>query len=667
MIKEFRKKLYEEKGSIGLFFFLFTVLLYFQIKSVYGGDSGDYLSAAAVWGVPHQPGYPLFTFLAALIYRLVPLSTPAWRVALLSTIPAALTGMFLYKLLAIYFRKIVALISSLSFVFLYPVWLYSEIVEVFSLNNFFTLSLIYFTFKFQITKKERFFNLFLVFLGFAVAHHHIIVFIFPGLFWIWKKHFKKLFSLKKLLFLIPGLLFYAYLPIAASFNPPINWGGPSSLKRFLETIFRVGFGTFQANQFIIKTLWNRIVLVLVFFQYVFFDFGISGLFFVLLGIIGYFSIKTKELKTFWRFSMLTLGFYVFFIFYSSFPLYSNFNVATFERFLISPYLFLIILMAFGLHVVLKKVIKLTSGLNKKSVILVLFQVILFSFLPLSIFLSNYRKISILKNDFTAEKFSKDILDSAPEGSVVLLMSDTTWFNTSYVYYALEYRRHEIKYINPFILNAPYYQKYFSKDFPDLKFAKKEDVQENMQYLIRENPNVFIIPDNEVEGFKLIPNGLLFKYYPEDNLPSVDEVIAINDNLWQQYNDPLEGSLGKYKNLFLSDVLRHYWGNSMEMAEYLVENKKYIEAEKYLNKAVYYGVKDSQINLLFGRVYLNTDRCKKAEEAFLKAKEELSDNPFPDAYLRQVYINCYQDEKKAEEFLDSCFDKEKEQQIPLEDK
>ena len=41
-----------------------------------------------------------------------------------------------------------------------------------------------------------------------------------------------------------GLLPYLYLPLAASQHPPLNWGDPESLPRFLAHVTRAQYGTF---------------------------------------------------------------------------------------------------------------------------------------------------------------------------------------------------------------------------------------------------------------------------------------------------------------------------------------------------------------------------------------------------------------------------------------
>src|SRR3989344_7024253 len=71
--------------------FLWFIFLFFQAEGIYGGDSGDLVTAAYLGGIPHPPGYPLYTALGFLLSKL-PISTVAWRVGLLSSLAHAATA-----------------------------------------------------------------------------------------------------------------------------------------------------------------------------------------------------------------------------------------------------------------------------------------------------------------------------------------------------------------------------------------------------------------------------------------------------------------------------------------------------------------------------------------------------------------------------------------------
>ena len=63
--------------------FIYTLCL---PTSVPGDAAGELVTAAAMPGVAHPPGYPLWTILGYLFVKLIPFSTPVWRVAFLSAL-----------------------------------------------------------------------------------------------------------------------------------------------------------------------------------------------------------------------------------------------------------------------------------------------------------------------------------------------------------------------------------------------------------------------------------------------------------------------------------------------------------------------------------------------------------------------------------------------------
>src|SRR3989442_13766216 len=67
--------------------------------SVGAGDSGELILAAHSLGIPHPPGYPLWTLLARAAAAL-PWGTVAWRVNVLSALLAALAVGLFYLLAA---------------------------------------------------------------------------------------------------------------------------------------------------------------------------------------------------------------------------------------------------------------------------------------------------------------------------------------------------------------------------------------------------------------------------------------------------------------------------------------------------------------------------------------------------------------------------------------
>lgn len=109
-------------------------------------DSGEFLTAAVHFGVPHPTGYPLWTLLAWL-WQLLPLGHPAWEIALFSGVLGALATGLLCALgssvlrwnfpeLPGRVRHLAAIVVSGCFALSEPVWSQAVIAEVYTLHAF---------------------------------------------------------------------------------------------------------------------------------------------------------------------------------------------------------------------------------------------------------------------------------------------------------------------------------------------------------------------------------------------------------------------------------------------------------------------------------------------------------------------------------------------------
>src|SRR3989338_10234837 len=121
--------------------FLFVSTLTFYIltlsRSVYFGDSGEFIAVAKTLGIAHPPGYPLYTILAHL-FTLLPFGNLAFKVNLFSAVTSSLTVVVAYfACLKLTKNRLASASASLFLAFSYLFWLYSLVAEVFALNNLF--------------------------------------------------------------------------------------------------------------------------------------------------------------------------------------------------------------------------------------------------------------------------------------------------------------------------------------------------------------------------------------------------------------------------------------------------------------------------------------------------------------------------------------------------
>ncbi len=87
------------------------LFLYYMSPSVTLEDSGELVTGAYNFGVPHPPGYPLWAFLGWVWRHLVPFGNPAWRICLMSVVTGALVVGALSLLMT---RSILSLLRALA-------------------------------------------------------------------------------------------------------------------------------------------------------------------------------------------------------------------------------------------------------------------------------------------------------------------------------------------------------------------------------------------------------------------------------------------------------------------------------------------------------------------------------------------------------------------------
>ncbi|HVV52624.1 MAG TPA: DUF2723 domain-containing protein, partial [Polyangia bacterium] len=103
--------------------------------TIFVEDSAEFSTAAAVLGVPHPPGYPLYTMLAGAFVRLVPLGDAGYRSNLFSAACGALAVVALWVLLRrLAIGRLAALAAAICFAVGQTFWSQGLAAEVHTLN-----------------------------------------------------------------------------------------------------------------------------------------------------------------------------------------------------------------------------------------------------------------------------------------------------------------------------------------------------------------------------------------------------------------------------------------------------------------------------------------------------------------------------------------------------
>lgn len=210
----------------------------------HGTDGGDLIAAARTLGVPHPTGYPTYTLLAWLFSQ-PEVGTIAYRVNLMSAVCAALTVGLLCRIVqfilpAEKYTLALSAAAALTLAFSPMFWSQAVISEVYTLLTLFAATFLWLLLRWKNDGSDRLLLLAALILGLGLGNHLTLAFAAPAaLVLLWPDR-RRWFRLRTLLpaaiLFLAGLGIYAYLPLAATRHPPVNWGNPQTWERFLWVV-----------------------------------------------------------------------------------------------------------------------------------------------------------------------------------------------------------------------------------------------------------------------------------------------------------------------------------------------------------------------------------------------------------------------------------------------
>ncbi len=199
----------------------------------YGADGGDLAIAVALGSVPHPSGYPTYLLVATLFQHL-PWGDLHARLNLLSVTAAALgvggmawVGWRVFGSRWVGFLTAVTLLTSRLF------WSQALIAEVHALTALFMVLLIAWAWRLREGPAPR------AWLwagglvtGLALGNHALVALFLPGLGFFLGRHLRGHRWGWWALGVLVGLLPYAWLPLRARSEMPLNWGGADTWEGF---------------------------------------------------------------------------------------------------------------------------------------------------------------------------------------------------------------------------------------------------------------------------------------------------------------------------------------------------------------------------------------------------------------------------------------------------
>jgi len=226
-----------------LFLAAFTCALLGLNPTFYLDDSPETVTAGVTLGIPHPPGYPLYTLLSRIICSL-PVSHAPFRVNLLSALTASAVVLILFLFLERVWKLRRPLAAALAFFWIagfttYPAALSAK-SGIYHLTALFLVGIL-----FSILKRHFLLCAFLF--GMALGNHWMSMVAYaPGLLYLGyavsreePPDRKDIFSMGALLMM--GLSLYLILPLRAVLQPELNWGDPQSWGNFNFNFFRAQY------------------------------------------------------------------------------------------------------------------------------------------------------------------------------------------------------------------------------------------------------------------------------------------------------------------------------------------------------------------------------------------------------------------------------------------
>jgi tetratricopeptide (TPR) repeat protein len=249
---------------------LFALYAAGACPTIYVGDSGELVAAVHVLGIPHPTGYPLYVLLGKLWTLLLPLGSIAYRMSLFSAATGAAAAALLFQAGRILgLRRPVALTGALLFALAPSVWGEANVQRVYSLNALFVALATTTALRWWRRHSARWLVATLAICGLGATNHTFMA-LYAAAFTaavgiavlgrvrvegpealrrlglVWGADAPLRIGVGKTVLaaavaFAAGLLPYVYLPLRSRADPPLDWGDPETLTRWLDVVLRRGF------------------------------------------------------------------------------------------------------------------------------------------------------------------------------------------------------------------------------------------------------------------------------------------------------------------------------------------------------------------------------------------------------------------------------------------
>ena len=626
--------------SLGSALIAFGVYLRTLAPSVPTGDSGELIAVAWILGIPHPPGYPLFTMLGHL-FTYLPFGSPALRVNLMSAVFHAATvgvvSLSIYRLIGFDPRDrtrqrgiswgalTAAAIGGLALAFSAAFWAYAIVAEVFALNSFFGALILFILLEWE-RRPERLPLLWAFGLtsGLASANHHTIVLMAPACVVLLVSGTRKLLTdpaavsttplqlmrhgaIAAGLFLV-GLLPYLYLPLAAAGDPALNWGDPRTLQAFFQLFLRADYGTFSLTVSDQGVTGSRAEHLGILLRNLYEGFTAPG---SLLAIVGVWWLLRRR-----RVAGLALA--LAFLFTGpGFVVFANPNInspllyGVLERFYILPSAIAAVAIGVGAYQLIEWLLAL-APMRQPARLLPIIAMALFA-VPVGAMVMHYHRVDHSKNTLDRQ-FGEDLLLPIEPGALLITQGDTVTNVVDYLQ-LVEGVRRDVTMLNIEKLKKAAYVSQMRRQHPDVAIPFESYVPGSNQLtrLVQANVEsrpVYLFGDTKEEGFldrfDVQRAGFARRLMPKGRGSDPFAIVKAKLDLFKQMHYPTK----RYPDTkFESTIVRMYGRLAFSVAFVLDDGVSNAEAAQFYRRSIELDPVDPTAYKNLGIVLLNSGAPK----------------------------------------------------------
>jgi hypothetical protein len=207
-------------------------------------DSGEFIAGALHLGVVHPPGYPLWCLVAHAFTKL-PFGSVAERVHLASAAFAAAACWLTFSVARRWTGSAgAALAAALALAGSRVFWSQAVIAEVYTLAALFAIALVALAARFEEERDPRWLLALALAAGLSLANHLPLALLeLPVIAAFVLAVDRRALLAPRVLaagaaLCLLGLGVYAYLPLRAASDPPVNFGDPDTLAKVLDHVTR---------------------------------------------------------------------------------------------------------------------------------------------------------------------------------------------------------------------------------------------------------------------------------------------------------------------------------------------------------------------------------------------------------------------------------------------